>query len=113
MRKNTLIAISSCAFMMAGSVGLNAIATKREPPSQQEPAQPQQQLRTGPQLFAQSGCTRCHGDHATGIKGHGPSLTGVGSKLEETAIERQIREGGMSMPPFGDALSADEIEVLA
>ena len=53
----------------------------------------------------------CHGD---GLEGgdKGPNLRGVGRRLKRERIERQIKEGGGSMPPFGDVLESSEVTAL-
>ncbi len=67
---------------------------------------------SGPELFHEKGCEHCHGANGVGIPGKGPSLLTVGKRLKKDAIEKQIRNGGQSMPAFGDALQPDEITVL-
>ena len=67
---------------------------------------------SGAVLFHEKGCEHCHGVNGVGIPGKGPSLLTVGKRLKKDAIEKQIRDGGQNMPPFGDALQPDEITAL-
>lgn len=65
----------------------------------------------GSTLFAVSGCTQCHG--ATGLgTGKGPSLREVRRELTEEQMRLQIKEGGRTMPPFGEALTDPQIASL-
>ena len=75
---------------------------------QQQSAQP----LDGAALTKQKGCVYCHGEHLEGTEGKAPSLRGVGLRRDKTFIEGQIRNGGQSMPPFGEALTNDEIQTL-
>ena len=65
----------------------------------------------GDQLFHERGCSHCHGEHFAGTA-KGPSLLSVGSEWDQSKIERQIREGGGSMPAFGEVLEAPEVRSL-
>jgi ubiquinol-cytochrome c reductase cytochrome b subunit len=65
----------------------------------------------GAELFKEKGCEHCHGVEGVGTE-KGPSLTTVGKRLKKDEIERQIREGGKQMPPFGDVLNEDEMRKL-
>ena len=65
----------------------------------------------GASLFRETGCTHCHGADAGGTD-KGPSLQTVGKKLNKDAIERQIRDGGKGMPPFGEVLDTQEVDAL-
>jgi mono/diheme cytochrome c family protein len=69
-------------------------------------------LPSGAVLFHEKGCEHCHGVNGVGIPGKAPSLLTVGKRLKKDAIEKQIRDGGQNMPPFGDALQPDEITSL-
>ena len=69
-------------------------------------------VSSGAALFHEKGCEHCHGVNGVGIPGKGPSLLTVGKRLKKDAIEKQIRDGGQNMPPFGDALQPDEITAL-
>ncbi len=69
-------------------------------------------LPSGAVLFHEKGCEHCHGVNGVGIPGKAPSLLTVGKRLKKDAIEKQIRDGGQNMPPFGDALQPDEITAL-
>lgn len=65
----------------------------------------------GAQLFKDKGCEHCHGVDGVGTE-KGPALTTVGKHMHRNEIERQIRDGGKEMPPFGDELSSDEMHEL-
>ena len=67
--------------------------------------------KDGAALFASSGCGHCHGDMGEGTS-KGPSLQNLRKKLNADAATKQIKEGGKTMPPFGDALSDQQIEEL-
>lgn len=65
----------------------------------------------GPTLFRERGCVQCH--QIRGVGGtKGPDLSGVGRRLKDTAINHQIVSGGIAMPPFGGALSSEDIATL-
>ena len=61
----------------------------------------------GAEVFAQN-CAGCHG--SAGAGGRGPDITG---KTDTTAVEDQVRNGGTSMPAFGDTLSDEQIAAVA
>lgn len=65
----------------------------------------------GAELFKEKGCEHCHQIDGIGAD-RGPALTTVGKRLKKSEIERQIRDGGKQMPPFGDVLKDDEIRKL-
>lgn len=65
----------------------------------------------GAVLFKEKGCAHCHSVDG-GRAGEGPDLSTVGKRLHKRQIERQIRDGGKEMPPFGDALTDDEVKKL-
>jgi mono/diheme cytochrome c family protein len=65
----------------------------------------------GAEIFKEKGCEHCHGTDGIGTD-RGPSLTTVGKRVKKDEIERQIREGGKQMPPFGDVLNDDETRKL-
>jgi ubiquinol-cytochrome c reductase cytochrome b subunit len=65
----------------------------------------------GAQIFKDKGCEHCHGVDGVGTE-KGPALTTVGKRMHKDEIERQIRDGGKQMPPFGDELSDDEMHKL-
>ena len=65
----------------------------------------------GQALFHEKGCEHCHGIEGVGGE-KGPSLSGVGRKLKPDEIQKQILQGGESMPPFADVLAPDEVKLL-
>lgn len=65
----------------------------------------------GAALFQEKGCVACHGERLEGGD-KGPNLRGVGRRLKREQIERQIKEGGNNMPPFGDVLESSEVTAL-
>lgn len=61
----------------------------------------------GAKLFQEKGCAFCH--NINGVGGSkGPNLSAVGKRLKKPAIEKQILEGGLNMPPFNDAVNTKE-----
>ena len=68
-------------------------------------------ITDGKTAFRVLGCAQCHQIH--GVGGHkGPDLSGVGRRLKTDAMQKQIVQGGLGMPAFGDALSKEEISFL-
>lgn len=67
--------------------------------------------KEGAALFASSGCGHCHGDMGEGTA-KGPSLVDVRKRLSADAMAKQIKDGGKTMPPFGDSLNDEQIEKL-
>jgi len=65
----------------------------------------------GAVTFHDKGCEHCHGVDGIGTD-RGPDLSTVGKRWKKDRIEKQIREGGGGMPPFGDALQQDEVKDL-
>jgi len=65
----------------------------------------------GAVLFKEKGCAHCHSVDGHRI-GDAPDLGTVGKRLHKKQIEHQIREGGKEMPPFGNALTDDEVKKL-
>jgi mono/diheme cytochrome c family protein len=65
----------------------------------------------GAAIFHDKGCQHCHGVDGIGTD-RGPDLLTIGKRWHKDRIERQIREGGGGMPPFGDALQPDEVKDL-
>ena len=65
-------------------------------------------VKTGRQIFLNTGCYNCHGIEAKG-GGIAPDLTA--SKLDAQQMFRTIHDGrpGTLMPSWGKQLSADEI----
>lgn len=65
----------------------------------------------GAELFATNGCAHCHG--TAGVGGpKGPDLQLVRKRLKKAQIAAQIRDGGKSMPPYGEMLSSAQIDDL-
>jgi mono/diheme cytochrome c family protein len=71
------------------------------------------EARAGAVLFRDKGCAHCHGVGGIGGK-KAPSLVDIRkNKLwPPDKITGQIVNGGQKMPPFGDALSDQEIAQL-
>jgi len=65
----------------------------------------------GASLFATSGCMHCHTIHHVGGN-KAPDLSGVGRRLNEIQMRRQIVSGSLRMPPFGDEFEASELTDL-
>jgi mono/diheme cytochrome c family protein len=68
-------------------------------------------VRRGAELFANNGCAHCHGSNGIG-GGKGPDLKDVKRHKNATAMAAQIHDGGKNMPPYGDALDAQQIADL-
>ena len=67
--------------------------------------------KDGAAVFASSGCGHCHGDRGEGTA-KGPSLLNVRKRMNADAVAKQIKDGGKSMPPFGDSLSDEQVVEL-
>ena len=66
----------------------------------------------GEQLFDQAGCAGCHTFAAAGSVGNGgPSLNG--RRYDADTVTRWVQDGGGTMPSYGDALSNEEIRLVA
>ena len=65
----------------------------------------------GAELFATKGCEFCHGKSGIG-GGRGPDLQLVRQRKTAAEMTKQIHDGGKGMPPFGEQLTAPEIEDL-
>jgi mono/diheme cytochrome c family protein len=101
-------------LLMGAAIGvLSAAPAEQEIPSDQTPAATAfagnaDAVKTGRQLFLNSGCYNCHGFEAKG-GGIAPDLTA--SKLDPKQMFRTIHDGrpGTLMPSWGKQLSSDEI----
>jgi mono/diheme cytochrome c family protein len=69
------------------------------------------QRARGAVVFAQSGCQHCHSIRNVGGK-KGPDLSGVGRRMKEAQMRRQIVQGSKVMPAFGDILQETELSDL-
>lgn len=69
--------------------------------------------KAGAVLFRDKGCAFCHGVGGVGTD-KGPSLAGIRDNKEWPAekMTHQIMNGGQKMPPFGEALTDQEIAQL-
>jgi len=65
----------------------------------------------GANLFTTSGCPQCHGPEGLGTV-KAPSLRDVRKRKTDDEVRLQIKEGGKSMPPFGEALTDEQIASL-
>jgi hypothetical protein len=59
-----------------------------------------QEYKAGATVMAQSGCLACHRIGEDGNRGPGQNLTHIGARLDETQIERAIRDPSEPMPSF-------------
>lgn len=75
------------------------------------PARAENSQDRGAKLFQEKGCSFCHSINGVGGS-KGPNLSAVGKRLKKPAIEKQIREGGLNMPPFSDAVTPEETRDL-
>jgi mono/diheme cytochrome c family protein len=90
---------------------LEAMTVKMHNPLQPSP----DNLQRGANLFA-ANCSPCHGSIGRGngtvvhLLAHKPAdlLTGVSKNLPEGYIYGYIRNGGIWMPAYGDAMSSNE-----
>lgn len=98
---------STALFTVAGSVIL-AFAMMRAPSSVSAHSKAQQR---GAALFTDSGCAHCHGPAGVGGK-KGPDLQLVRKRLNKAQMRLQIHNGGLTMPAFGNSLTAPQIEDL-
>lgn len=74
-------------------------------------ASPAASTLQGKQIFVDSGCAQCHGSSGLGTD-KGPPLHDVRKRMKDEQVHRQIQDGGKSMPPFGDALTGQQIDEL-
>lgn len=65
----------------------------------------------GAEVFASAGCTQCHGPTGLGTA-KGPSLRDLRKRRDGDSVYAQIEEGGLAMPPFGEALDDAQITAL-
>ena len=65
----------------------------------------------GAALFATNGCAHCHGPAGSGGD-RGPDLKDLRRRMTAVQVATQIHDGGQSMPPFGDALTPQDITDL-
>ena len=79
--------------------------------AQQSDAKPDP-VKAGAELFGKSGCTFCHGATGMGTE-RAPSLRDVRKRKSDDEIRHQIHDGGQMMPPFGEALTDEEIANLS
>lgn len=102
---------SSVRFLLSGVVvlvvGACMISTVTVTPAQARADTKQD----GAALFASSGCGHCHGDSGQGTA-KGPSLADLRKKMKADEATKQIKDGGKTMPPFGDSLDDKQIQEL-
>jgi len=105
-------AVLLVGLMLFGVAAVEARSLQVASPAAQEPsATPGPVITDGPTLFRERGCSHCH--EIKGVGGDkGPNLSGVGRRMKKDAIERQIVQGGDTMPAFGQVLPSDEIAAL-
>ncbi len=99
MRKDFQIRVAAlaAAVLLLCAAAVPGVAESRE--------------QRGADLFQKKGCLHCH--TMNGVGGHkGPNLSGVGKRLKPAAIQKQILTGGLTMPSFDTALTADEVKDL-
>jgi menaquinol-cytochrome c reductase cytochrome b/c subunit len=71
-----------------------------------------QQLVTGRQVAAQSGCLACHKIGENGNAGPGPPLTDIGARIPRASILRSLKAGPGIMPSF-ESLPPQKLNALA
>ena len=79
-------------------LGSTPAASDSAPPP---PADPQ-----GAAVFKDK-CSACHGEHLEGIKGLGPTLVGIGSRLNAAQVTKVILNGKGKMPQIPDVAWKD------
>jgi mono/diheme cytochrome c family protein len=65
----------------------------------------------GAELFADKGCAHCHGTAGVG-GGLGPDLQLVRKRMDAATLTKQIHDGGMGMPAFGNQLDEQQLKDL-
>ncbi len=93
--------------VIAGCVAVGVVVLLPGPQTTVSAASSQE----GATLFNETGCVQCHGPTGLGTA-KGPSLRDVRKRLSAEQVHRQIKEGGQSMPPFGEALTEPQIDQL-
>jgi mono/diheme cytochrome c family protein len=88
----TIIAMAYLTFL-----GANAGS-----PNEVEKEVTGEQLESGKEVFAQSGCGACHKIGENGNDGPGPDLTEIGRRLPQEAIARSLEVGPGIMPSYQD-----------
>ena len=68
-------------------------------------------VKPGADAFARDGCLSCHAIAGTGGR-RGPDLSAVGDRLSPNQLTWRILNGGHNMPPYGSALSSQEVNQL-
>ena len=114
MRRALLIAIPA-ALLLAGCGGKTVTPTPETvvgsvPQSTQPagPSFPKGNADAGKAIFASAGCGGCHTLKAANASGTvGPNLDQL--KPDLPRIEKQVYNGGTTMPPFKDSLTPQKI----
>ena len=70
-------------------------------------------VQAGAVLYRDKGCPQCHGADLNGNK-KGPALADINndSAWPPEKITKQITDGGVKMPPFGESLTDPEVAQL-
>jgi mono/diheme cytochrome c family protein len=93
-------------FFVAGLAAATVAAALAAAPEEDEA-----KARAGAELYKKLDCAHCHGTALEGTA-KGPSLASLPKDWTTERITAQILNGGQKMPPFGEALSDDEIAQL-
>ncbi|MCF6093392.1 c-type cytochrome [Microaerobacter geothermalis] len=85
---------------------------KQEQPVEEPKAEEPVQITFDPAKTAQltASCKGCHGQNLEGLKGDGPQLTNVGSRLSADEIRNILTNGKDEMP--GGLVKGDDLEYL-
>jgi quinoprotein glucose dehydrogenase len=67
--------------------------------------------RSGEALYLNT-CSACHGTERKGSPPEFPSLVGVGDRLTDAQLVRQIAQGGGRMPGFGKVFSELDVQAI-
>ena len=98
-------------WLLVGAAVCLAVASCSFSPTPAAHAASKAVREQGAAVFHEKGCEHCHGIDGVGTD-KGPDLSGVGRHLHKPEIAKQIHDGGKQMPPFGDALTNDEVQQL-
>ena len=115
MRRAALITIPVAALLLAGCGGTTVtptpetvVGTVPQATTTAGPKLPQGNADAGKAVFASAGCGGCHALKAANASGTvGPNLDQL--KPDLARIEKQVINGGTTMPPFKDSLSPQKI----
>ncbi len=74
--------------------------------------QPMVMAGRGGEALYQNTCAGCHGESRAGSPPEFPALTGIGKRMSDAQIARQISDGGGRMPGFAKQLNAADTAAI-